>query len=82
MPSQKTGIETPTSARIVMARSDSLPAETADITPTMIPKKSQITPAPMLSENVAGIPCSICWTTFCWLVYDTRLPSAIFCISL
>ncbi len=42
MPSQNTGIETPISASTVMARSDSLPALTADTTPTTIPKKSQM----------------------------------------
>ena len=48
-----------------MSRSDSLPAVTADITPTMIPKKSQMIPAPIVSENVAGMPCTICVTTSC-----------------
>ena len=58
----------PMSARTVIRRSDSLPALTADITPTRIPKKSQMMLAPIVSENVAGIPCLICETTFCWLV--------------
>ena len=59
MPSQNTGIEMPTSASTVMTRSDSLPAFTADITPTRIPKKSQMMLAPIVSENVAGIPWMI-----------------------
>ncbi len=80
MPSQKTGIEMPISASTVMTRSDSLPAVTADTTPTTIPKKSQMMPAPIASENVAGIPCLIWSRTFCWLVYDTRSPVNIFCI--
>ena len=49
-------MEMPISARIVITRSDSLPAVTAEITPTTIPKKSQMSPAPIVSENVAGIP--------------------------
>ena len=60
MPSQNTGIEMPTSASTVMTRSDSLPARIADTTPTTIPKNSQMMLAPMVSENVAGIPCLIC----------------------
>ena len=78
IPSQNTGIEIPISASTVITRSDNLPAVTADITPTRIPKNSQMIPAPTVSENVAGIPCLICWTTFCWLVYETRLPENIF----
>ena len=54
IPSQNTGIEMPISASTVMTRSESLPALTADITPTTIPKKSQMMPAPIVSENVAG----------------------------
>ena len=60
MPSQKTGIEMPIRASTVIKRSDSLPALTADITPTRIPKKSQMIPAPIVSEKVAGRPASIC----------------------
>ena len=59
MPSQNTGIEMPMSASTVMTRSDSLPASIADTTPTTIPKKSQMMLAPIVSENVAGIPCMI-----------------------
>src|SRR5215211_2787104 len=55
-PSQKTGIETPIRAKVVINRSDHLPALTAEKTPTRIPKKSQMIPAPMQSENVAGMP--------------------------
>ena len=58
IPSQNTGIEMPISARTVIRRSDRLPAVTAEITPTRIPKKSQMMPAPIASENVAGMPCT------------------------
>ena len=58
----------PISASTVITRSEILPAVTAAITPTRIPKKSQMMPAPIVSEKVAGIPCLICWRTFCWLV--------------
>ena len=60
IPSQNTGIEMPISARIVINRSDSRPAVTAEITPTRTPKNSQMMPAPIASENVAGMPCLIC----------------------
>ena len=60
MPSQNTGIEMPMSASTVMTRSDSLPARIADTTPTRIPKNSQMMLAPIVSENVAGIPWMIC----------------------
>ena len=40
------------------------PAVIAEIVPTRMPKKSQIIPAPMQSENVAGSPCLIWSTTF------------------
>ena len=60
MPSQETGIEMPIRASTVISRSDNRPAVTAEITPTRIPKKSQMIPAPIVSENVAGIPCLIC----------------------
>ena len=63
-PSQATGSEMPTSASIVITRSEKRPALTAEITPTSTPKPSQMIPAPMQSENVAGIPSLICWTTF------------------
>src|SRR5206468_10075308 len=39
---QKTAYEIPTSARIVIRRSDNLPAVTAEITPTSTPKRSQM----------------------------------------
>ena len=51
-------------AAMVIKRSDHLPAVTAEITPTRMPKVSQMIPAPMQSEKVAGIPSLICWTTF------------------
>ncbi len=63
-PSQATGSEMPISASAVMARSEARPAVTAEITPTRIPKPSQMIAAPMQSENVAGSPSLICWTTF------------------
>ncbi len=63
-PSQNTGIEIPIRARTVMTRSDHRPAFTAETTPTTIPKKSQMIPAPMQRENVAGIPFLISFVTF------------------
>src|SRR5215210_3215973 len=51
---------------------DHRPAYTAEITPTTMPKNSQMMPAPMHSENVAGMPDTIWSTTFNWLEYDTR----------
>ena len=74
MPSQKTGMEMPISARIVITVSDQRPAVTAEMTPTRMPKPSQMMPAPMQSENVAGMPALICWTTFSWLEYDFSVP--------
>ena len=74
-PSQNTGIEMPISAKIVITRSDNLPAVTAETTPTRIPKKSQMIAAPMESENVAGMPClDLRRRRSCWFVYDTRSP--------
>ena len=73
IPSQKTGIEIPIRARTVITRSDSLPAVTAEITPTNTPKPSQMIPAPIASENVAGMPWTICERTFCWFVYETSV---------
>ena len=68
MPSQNTGIEMPISARTVSPRSASLPAFTAEITPTTIPRNSQMMPAPMASENVAGRPClDLRRRRSCWL---------------
>ena len=54
----------PINAKTVIARSDHLPAVTAETTPTTMPKKSQMIAAPMQSENVAGMPALICSTTF------------------
>jgi len=54
----------PISASTVIARSDHLPAFTAEITPTSIPKTSQMMPAPMQREKVAGMPFLISATTF------------------
>ena len=68
----------PISARIVIARSDHLPAFTAEITPTRIPKTSQMIPAPMQSENVAGMPFLISATTF-WRVSNERRMSYSLC---
>ena len=48
-----------------MRRSDSLPAVTAEITPTRTPKKTQMSAAPIVSENVAGMPCLIWLSTGC-----------------
>src|SRR6476620_3717118 len=53
-PSRKTGVETPISARTVRLVSVNFPALTALITPKRIPKPSQITPAPIAHEMVAG----------------------------
>ena len=71
----------PISARTVMTRSDHLPAFTAEITPTRIPNASQMIPAPIVSENVAGMSCQICESTGTWLVYETRLFVNMRCIS-
>ncbi len=51
-------------ARAVIIRSVARPAVIAEIVPTRMPKKSQIIPAPMQSENVAGSPSLIWFTTF------------------
>src|ERR1051326_1859000 len=59
IPSQNTGSETPISASTVINRSDNRPAVTAEITPTRIPKKSQMIAGPIESENVTGMPCQI-----------------------
>ena len=64
----------PISASTVITRSDNRPAVTAEMIPTRIPKPSQMIPAPMQSENVAGIPLLICWTTLSWLEYDLSVP--------
>ena len=61
-------------------RSDHVPAVTAEITPTAIPKKSQMIPAPIASENVAGRPCLIWLTTFVWFEYETSSFENAFCI--
>jgi hypothetical protein len=62
----------PISARTVMARSDSFPAVTAEITPTSTPKKSQMIAAPTASEIVAGSPRLISAITSCCVVYEIR----------
>src|SRR5437763_1340891 len=64
----------PINARTVITRSDSLPAVTAEMMPTRTPKNSQMTAAPIQSENVAGMPLLICWTTLSWLEYETSEP--------
>ena len=69
IPSQNTGIEMPISARTVMNRSDHRPALTADITPTTIPKKSQIIAgADRQRERRRDALHRSAATTFCWLV--------------
>src|SRR3954452_3605022 len=73
-PSQNTGMEMPISASTVMTRSDNRPAVTAEMTPTTTPKKSQMIPAPMQSENVAGMPLLIWSTTLSWLEYEMSVP--------
>src|SRR2546429_98812 len=45
MPREKTGIETPINAKTVISPSESPPALTAEITPTLNPKKSPMMPA-------------------------------------
>jgi len=57
----------PINAKTVITLSDHCPAFTAEISPTRIPKKSQMAPAPMQSEKVAGMPDLICSTTLSWL---------------
>jgi hypothetical protein len=52
-------MEIPIRANTVIARSDQRPAVTAEMSPTRIPKPSQMIPPPMQSEKVAGIPCLI-----------------------
>ncbi len=73
-PSQNTGIEMPINARSVINRSDHLPAVTAEMIPTTIPQNSQMIPAPIESENVAGSPCLIWSTTSSRCEYEIRLP--------
>ena len=60
-------MEIPISASTVITRSDNCPAVTAEMTPTRMPKPSQMMPAPIVSESVAGIPRLISVTTFNWL---------------
>ena len=45
-----------------------------------MPKPSQMMPAPIVSDNVAGIPLLISCTTLSWLEYDFRLPVKSDCI--
>ena len=68
------------SASTVITRSDKRPAVTAEITPTRMPKPSQMMPAPIVRDSVAGMPLLISWTTFSWLEYDFRLPLKSDCI--
>jgi len=42
------------------------------------PEEEQMMPAPMVSEERPGMPCTIWETTFCWLVYETSEPLNIF----
>ena len=89
-PNQKTGIDTPINAAVVIARSENLPAKTAEITPTRVPKKSQMIAAPMQSDIVAGIPrlisCATSWRvsnerrTSYWPCFPGISPFAVFCI--
>ena len=71
--SHATGIETPISANVVINRSDHLPAVTAEKKPTRIPNSSQMIPAPMQSDKVAGMPRLISWTTFWRFWNDVRM---------
>ena len=70
----------PIRAMIVIKRSDHLPAFTAEITPTRIPKSIQMIAAPIESENVAASPSLICVFTFVWFVYETSFPVNAFSI--
>ena len=83
MPSQNTGMEIPTSASSVIKRSDARPAVIAEITPTRIPKVSQMNAAPIASEKVAGTPSLIWVTTLTpWCVCSYRLAvNAFFIIT-
>jgi len=74
MPSQNTGSDTPINATTVISRSDHRPAVTAAMTPTTIPQKSQISPAPIESENVAGRPLSISLATSVWFANERSTP--------
>jgi hypothetical protein len=58
----------------VIKRSDARPAVIADSTPTRIPNVSQMNAAPIASENVAGTPSLIWFTTLTpWCVCSYRL---------
>ena len=46
----------PIRARMVITRSDQRPAVTAEMVPTRMPNASQMIAAPIVSENVAGMP--------------------------
>ena len=64
-----------------MQTSTARPAVSAANVPTATPSRSHTTPAPIVSENVAGAPAAICCTTFCWLVYETSVPDTMRCIN-
>ena len=61
-PRKNTGVETPTIDSTVSARSRKRPAEIALSRPKTIPSESQMIPAPIASDSVAGrsrlISCS------------------------
>ena len=53
-PSQKTGAEMPKSAKPIARRSKIVRRLTAEMTPMLIPSRSQTTAAPTISESVRG----------------------------
>ena len=74
-PSQNTGIEIPISASDRDQRGPTtVPRVTAEITPTRIPKKSQMIPAPIAERERRRNPLlDLRRRRSSWLVYDTRL---------
>ena len=72
-PSQKTGIEMPTSAMPISNGSQIEPRRSAAETPIAIDATSQITAAPSTSESVTGVAARISGTTGTpRFVYETR----------
>ncbi len=55
---KKIGRDTPASAMVMAARSKIDPRRSAEKTPTLTPKTSQMMAAPMASDDVTGIRSS------------------------
>src|SRR6185437_1778990 len=72
-PTQNTGIEIPTRARIMRIGSTRLPLNTAAASPIKIDTTTQMTAAPNASERVAGAACTTSGTILWpWFEYETR----------